>query len=140
MTVIKYEQDKHFDTIKSWADERGVEMHSFFLSKIGFIVVDDNEQLQMAIWVYHILEVPIIQIDNLISRPGMNIFEARKCWKVLIDIVREYIDIIEKSQNIKFILKATFNKRMSKEIERTGFILDDNDVIIARSVIPVINI
>jgi len=139
ITVIKYEPNEHFDIIKSWADERKIELNECFLSQNGFLAVDLDDYLvvtpKMVIFVYHILGVPIIQLDHLLSKPNMSIFESRKYWDALWKVVSDYISILQTNTNSKFLVKAVLSKRLNNEIKRSGFIVDENPISIARAIV-----
>lgn len=138
MEVIAYDAYKHFETVKSIGESRGVEIYPFFLSQTGFLVVDEdveNPDILMGIWVYSILDVPIIQLDHLISKKGMNIQQARRCWEVLFNTLKNFVRILEEKTNGKYIIRATICKKLSKEIKKYGFVNDPNEFVVSRLVL-----
>lgn len=135
LTVISYDKEKHHDLIAGWAKRRKLQFCPALLSQQGFIVTNNNEPV-LAVWVYTILGVPVIQLDNLISKPGTSAAKMRAYWLKLLSVIKDFINELDKlTGNKTLMIRCFIHKRLAKESEKSGFIVDSNDGAICRLII-----
>lgn len=72
MKIVKFNKDKHYDEVTNWWKEHSFPtIPSHLLSDTGFIVADDNDVNQVAIWVYK-TNSPIYIFEWLIGNPAVD--------------------------------------------------------------------
>ena len=135
LTIIPYNNENHFEMITEWAKQRKMVFLPILLSKQGFIVTDNNEPV-LAVWIYTILGVPIIQLDNLITKPRTNPVKVRKYWALMLEFIKNYISQLEQlSGNKIFMIRCFINKRLATEAEKSGFLVDMTEGTICRLIL-----
>jgi len=99
------------------------------LSPYGFIAELDGQPL-LVIWAYMILDVPIIQLDGLLSAPGSSIHEVRQCWDALTKAVNTWIQEVNAKSGLNYcLIRAFVRERIGGEAVKLGWHVDQNKAL-----------
>jgi hypothetical protein len=117
MITVRKIQPEDMPTLTAWAEERGCAFEPVAMSPHGFIADVDGVPT-MALWAYLLFDVPIVQIDNLISKPRTRIKCVRECWRELESSVISWIKIINERHGYSYrMLRAFVEPRVAVETE-----------------------
>ena len=126
MTCRAY-MPEDFDTVKGWAEAKGIEIVPQLLSKTGFIAEADGRPV-MAVWAYLLFDVPIVQLDHLLSPPGTKIAEIRKAWEKLMIVIKDWIRIRnEKGGTGYCVIRCFIHERLAREAARAGWLVRNHN-------------
>jgi len=107
--------------LRGWAERRGLELHDPLLSPYGFLATADDAPV-MAVWAYMILDVPVIQLDHLLSAPGSNMAGIREAWSALSDAVAAWMRELNARSALGYCLIRAFTApRIAAEAARHGW-------------------
>lgn len=127
--IIKYDQEEHFETVKSWGNDRGLTLIPSLLSDYGYILKENNEY-KLAIWVYFFQDVPIVQLDHLCTNPSNNPFKGIIYLRRMLEFIKMFLKEIEKLNNKKFLMIRVYvKKEMKLGCEKLNFVIDERDGI-----------
>jgi hypothetical protein len=107
--------------LQEWSAARGLDLVPEFLSPHGFLASDEHGPA-LAVWAYMILDVPVIQLDHLVSRPALSLRLLREAWDSLIRTVEYWVRIINKDSGLRYrALRCFCDGRLLKEAKRESW-------------------
>jgi hypothetical protein len=121
MTAVRAVTAADMPNLEAWAQNRGMTFHGALLSPHGFLVELDGAPSLVA-WCYMVLDVPVIQIDNLMSRPGLTIGQLREAWGAYLTFVQTWIRLVNEQSGLNYnVLRCFCEKRMMGEAAKNGW-------------------
>ena len=121
MITVRKVEPEDIPMIQEWAERRGCDLHPALLSPHGFLAEWRGKPV-LALWGYMLLDVPVIALDHLFSRPRTSASVIRKAMAKLIEIVRDWIRRLNEMGGVDYRIIRTFiNSRLSVEAERLGW-------------------
>jgi hypothetical protein len=121
MTTVRAVAEQDMASLEGWAQDRGLTLAGALLSPHAFLVELDGQPSLVA-WCYMLLDVPVIQIDHLLSRPGLTIGQVRQCWAAFLQAVETWILIINRTSGLNYnVLRCFCEKRMLDEAVKSGW-------------------
>jgi hypothetical protein len=121
MTAVRAIVPDDMPLIQGWAEQRGLTLEGALLSPHGFLVEHCGTPSLVA-WCYMLLDVPVIQIDHLTSRPGLTIGQLRETWAALLVFVKTWIRLINENSGLHYnVLRCFCERRMLGEAAKDGW-------------------
>jgi hypothetical protein len=118
--------------VQAWASTRGCAIEPLFLSPHGFMAESDGAPI-MAVWGYMLLDVPIIQLDNLIAEPGSTIQLLRKAWQRLEAVITDWVRGLNKLGGVRYhFVRAFLDPKVARE---TGWEVNETNLSCVRHVV-----
>lgn len=135
MILVRQITAEDMPMIHEWAQAHGVEILEPLLSPYGFLAEDDGEPI-LAIWAYMILDVPVIQLDHLISAPGLKMSKVREAWEEMSACVVQWVKNLNAKGGLNYcLIRAFIGERIGNEAERAGWEVNRQSTISIRYVI-----
>lgn len=135
MILVRQITDEDMPMIHGWAEAHSVELLAPLLSPYGFLAEDDGKPI-LAIWAYMILDVPVIQLDHLVSAPGLRIDQVREAWEELSACVIQWVKNLNDKGGLNYcLIRAFIGERIGNEAERSGWEVNRQSTISIRHVI-----
>jgi hypothetical protein len=120
MTARAY-MPEDFATVAEWAADRGYVLHEFLLSKTGFIAEEEGEPV-LAVFCYQLFDVPVIQIDHLLGRPGQDQATMREAWGMLARCIKDWTQKANELHGTDYrIMRCFIDSRLGGWAEREGW-------------------
>ncbi len=89
MMIRAYTADD-FETVRSWAQARGIALDPMFMGPHGFIVEDDAGPCAVA-FCYLLYDIPVAAVDNLFTRPNQSLRKSLRAWHILWRTILDYL-------------------------------------------------
>lgn len=135
MTIRAYTPDD-FATVEQWAKARSMVLVPQLLSPNGFLVEDEEGPVMVA-FAYLLFDCPIVQIDNLLGRPGTGIKAIREAWEMIQRVILGWIARINAQGGYSYcIIRCFVAPITAKESEKMGWHIDPSPLNCIRYVIP----
>lgn len=135
MILVRQVTAEDLPMIHEWAKAHDVEILEPLLSPYGFLAEDDGKPI-LAIWAYMILDVPVIQLDHLISAPGLKIRKVREAWEEMAFCVIQWVKNLNDKGGLNYcLIRAFIGERIGNEAERSGWEVNRQSTISIRHVI-----
>lgn len=135
MILVRQVITEDLPMIHEWAKAHSVEILEPLLSPYGFLAEDDGKPI-LAIWAYMILDVPVIQLDHLISAPGLKIRKVREAWEEMSACVIQWVKNLNDKGGLNYcLIRAFIGERIGNEAERSGWEVNRQSTISIRHVI-----
>lgn len=126
--VVKYSQDEHLEAITSWVVSRKGTCGELLLSPNGYVVMHNDDPIFCA-FVYFVLDVPVVHIDNVYSKPGLHFTQTKRAWQLMVEFIKDFLSIVEVTSSVKFkLIRCITSERLAKAIAA----IDDNWFVITK--------
>lgn len=126
MITVRQVQPEDIPMIQEWAERRGCVLEPVLLSPHGFLAEKDGVPV-MAIWGYMMLDVPVITLDNLYSKPRTSIKVVRAAMADIFRVIQDWIKRLNELGGVNYCVIRTFiNQRAAKEAQKLGWKVTGN--------------
>lgn len=119
MITVRQIQPEDIPLVQEWAKRRGCTLE--LPSPHGFLAEHNGEPV-LAVWGYMVLDVPVIALDNLFSRPRSSAKVIREALKDVLRVIQDWVARINEISGLKYRVIRTFiNSRLAAEAEKLGW-------------------
>ena len=121
MITVRQVTADDMPTLQAWADRRGCVLEPALLSPHGFLAEKDGNPV-IALWAYMLLDVPVIALDHLFSRPQTSAKVVRAALADIFRVVQDWMTRLNELGGVKYCVLRTFiNSRLAVEAEKLGW-------------------
>lgn len=121
MITVRQIQPEDIPLVQEWAKARDCVLEPRLLSPHGFLA-EHNGNPVLAVWGYMILDVPVIALDNLFSRPQTSAKVIRAAIKDTFRVIQYWISRMNQLSGLNYCVIRTFiNSRLAAEAEKLGW-------------------
>jgi hypothetical protein len=121
MITVRQVLPEDMPTLTAWAEERGCVLEPLLLSPHGFLAESKGSPV-LAVWAYMLLDVPVIALDNLFSRPQTSAKVIRAALADVFRVIQDWMKRLNELGGVNYCVIRTFiNSRLAIEAEKLGW-------------------
>jgi hypothetical protein len=121
MITVRQVTLEDMPTLTAWAEDRGCTLEPLFLSPHGFLAESKGSPV-LAVWAYMLLDVPVIALDNLFSRPQTSAKVIRRALADVFRVIQDWMKRLNELGGVNYCVIRTFiNSRLAIEAEKLGW-------------------